>query len=194
MVVAAVRIAVEDLVAQRGREGVTVPMVAERAGVNPTSIDRRWGDLNTLVSDIASVRLNPSRDLPNTGDLREDLTRWAAELIVHYAHPVNASLLGGAAATASVAETDCTRARRGEIALLLDRTDAEGIVVEDVINLVVAPIIYRAIFQPWTLEQDLDDVGEDVDDVGGMASRLVDGLLSRQSSDLDPGVPVVDPT
>jgi hypothetical protein len=69
------------------------------------------------------VRLNPSRDLPIAGDLCEDLTRWVAELIVHYAHPVNASLLRGAAATAGVAETDCTRARRGEIALLLDRTD-----------------------------------------------------------------------
>jgi AcrR family transcriptional regulator len=35
VVVAAVRTAVEDLVAERGRERVTVQMVAERAGVNP---------------------------------------------------------------------------------------------------------------------------------------------------------------
>jgi AcrR family transcriptional regulator len=33
-----VKIAVEELVQEKGRERVTIPMVAERAGVNPTSV------------------------------------------------------------------------------------------------------------------------------------------------------------
>src|SRR5579862_882907 len=33
-----VKVAVEELVQEKGRERVTIPMVAERAGVNPTSV------------------------------------------------------------------------------------------------------------------------------------------------------------
>ena len=59
-----VRTAVEELVRERGSERVTVPLIAERAGVNPTSIYRRWGDLPTLLNDIATYRLDPERPLP----------------------------------------------------------------------------------------------------------------------------------
>ncbi|WP_431278910.1 helix-turn-helix domain-containing protein [Leifsonia poae] len=69
-----VRTAVEELVKERGSDRVTVPMIAERAGVNPTSIYRRWGDLPTLLNDIATYRLDPERPLAQTGSLQGDLT------------------------------------------------------------------------------------------------------------------------
>ncbi|MHA5052874.1 TetR family transcriptional regulator [Streptomyces sp. SD15] len=40
-VLASIRKAVEELVAERGGDAITVPMVAERAGVNHSSIYRR---------------------------------------------------------------------------------------------------------------------------------------------------------
>ena len=49
-VIHSVRTAVEELVREKGSDRVTVPMIAERAGVNPTSIYRRWGDLPTLLN------------------------------------------------------------------------------------------------------------------------------------------------
>jgi AcrR family transcriptional regulator len=166
LVLSAVRSAVEDLVRERGSEKVTVPMIAERAGVNPTSIYRRWGDLPTLINDIATYRLDPSRPLPDTSDLRKDLTDWAGEIVSHYSKPVNAALLRGGAASAGDTESDCLRNRRSEATLLVSRDNSFGITADEVIDHLVAPIIYRVIFLPWTLTDET---------AGNLVSELFDG-------------------
>ncbi len=152
-----VRTAVEELVKERGRERVTVPMIAERAGVNPTSIYRRWGDLPTLINDIATYRLDPARPLPESGDLRRDLTEWAREIVEHYRKPVNAALLRGGAANAGATESDCLRNRRAEATMFLDRFPGSEVDADEIIDVVVAPIVYRVIFQPWTLDDQTAD-------------------------------------
>ena len=53
---AAVYAAVGELVSEGHRDSVTVPQVAERAGVNPTSVYRRWGSVDALMSCLRSVR------------------------------------------------------------------------------------------------------------------------------------------
>ncbi|MFP3467262.1 TetR/AcrR family transcriptional regulator [Leifsonia sp. SIMBA_070] len=159
-----VRTAVEELVEEKGQDRVTVPMIAERAGVNPTSIYRRWGDLPTLINDIATYQLSPERPLPDRGDLRSDLTAWAAELVEHYSNPVNAALLRGGASAAGERQSNCLRNRRIEANVLLERDPDTGITADDILDIVVAPIVYRVIFVPWTLES-------------GTAERLVDRLF-----------------
>src|SRR5271168_5422754 len=74
-VVAAVHDAVNELVGQGNPRQVTVAEIAERAGVNPTSIYRRWGTLEALVLDVEAARLPP---IPDTGNLRGDLLAYAA--------------------------------------------------------------------------------------------------------------------
>ena len=170
-----VKLAVEELVEERGRERVTVPMIAERAGVNPTSIYRRWGDLPTLINDIATYHLDPARPLPDSGDLRADLRGWATEIVHHYAKPVNAALLRGGASAAGETESDCLRNRRTEAGMLLQqdaartvgRPGAGGIDVDRVVDRVIAPIIYRVIVAPWTLSDEYAD-------------RLVDELFAER--------------
>ncbi|GAA2382977.1 TetR/AcrR family transcriptional regulator [Dactylosporangium salmoneum] len=170
-VLSAIRYAVEDLVRERGAEKVTIPMVAERAGVNPTSIYRRWGDAPALLNDIATYRLDPERPLPDSGDLRADLAAWAAEIVEHYRKPLNASILRGGSAMAGEQETDCLRNRRAEALLIVERVrqandGASPVGADEVIDGLIAPIVYRAIFLPWTLDADL-------------ATRLVDRLLPQ---------------
>ena len=149
-----VKIAVEELVREKGRERVTIPMVAERAGVNPTSVYRRWGDLQTMINDIATYRLDPARPIPELGSLKADLATWAAEIVEHYRNPTNAALLRGGAASAGEYEADCTRNRRAEASMMVERYGAASPVTPDeVINHLVAPIIYRVIFLPWTLDE-----------------------------------------
>jgi AcrR family transcriptional regulator len=157
LVLASVRSAVEELIKERGPERVTVPMIAERAGVNPTSIYRRWGDLPTLINEIATYRLDPERPLPESGDLRADLTGWAREIVQHYSKPVNAALLRAGAATAGESESDCLRNRRAEARLFVDRAVNPVITVDQVIDHLVAPIIYRVIFLPLTLDDSTAD-------------------------------------
>ncbi|MBV1853569.1 TetR/AcrR family transcriptional regulator [Catellatospora tritici] len=150
----AVREAVEELVRERGSERVTIPMVAERAGVNPTSIYRRWGDAPTMINDLATRRLSPDRPLPDTGDLRTDLTQWAREIVVHFRDPGAAALLRGGAAAAGTDESDCLRHRRAEATVLIERAPM-SITVDEVLDVVIAPIVYRVLFQPATLVDEL---------------------------------------
>jgi AcrR family transcriptional regulator len=163
-VLAAIRNAVEELVAERGAERVTVPMVAERAGVNHSTIYRRWGDAQAMINDLATYRLDPGRELPASGDLGADLTAWAQEILEHYRDPTNAALLRAGAASAGEQESDCLRDRRAEVAVLLP--SGQEITADDVLDHVLAPIIYRVIFLPWTLTDTT-------------AASLVDGLCRR---------------
>ncbi|MGH1524738.1 TetR/AcrR family transcriptional regulator [Leifsonia sp. L25] len=158
-VIHSVRTAVEELVREKGSERVTVPMIAERAGVNPTSIYRRWGDLPTLINDIATYHLDPERPLVDRGDLRDDLTDWARGIVAHFRKPVNAALLRGGASAAGERTSDCLRNRRTEAGMLLARHPETAVTEDDVMDVVIAPIIYRVIFQPWRLG---DSTAEDV--------------------------------
>jgi AcrR family transcriptional regulator len=154
-VLAAVRTAVEELMAERGSDRITIPLVAERSGVNPTSIYRRWGDVSTLINDVATFHLDPNRPLPDSGNFRDDLSVWARELAVHLARPESAALLRAGAARAGDENNDCSLKRRHEAELLVERATAAGqttISADQVINHVVAPITYRAIFTPETLD------------------------------------------
>ena len=160
----------EELVAEKGSERVTIPMVAERAGVNPTTVYRRWPDAATMINDLATYRLDPDRPLPNTGDIRSDIVAWASEILNHYRKPINAAILRGGAAVAGAQATDCLHGRLDQPAIIDQPAgDAADVSAQDVIDHVLAPIIYRVIFLPATLTEDY-------------AQRLTDTLFADRPS------------
>jgi AcrR family transcriptional regulator len=164
----AIRTAVEELVSERGGERVTIPMVAERAGVNPTTVYRRWPDAATMINELATYHLDPARPLPDTGDLRCDIAAWAGEILAHYRKPVNAAILRGGAAVAGDDESNCLRGRLDEVSVLIQRIGEDAPVsAQDVVDHVLAPIMYRVIFLPSTLTDDY-------------AQRLTDTLFAAQ--------------
>ncbi len=59
--------------AQVGFERLTIPQVAEQAGVNKTSIYRRWPTKDELVRDAMGAAMRHTQDAPDTGTLRGDL-------------------------------------------------------------------------------------------------------------------------
>jgi AcrR family transcriptional regulator len=120
-VMSSVKTAVEELIAERGKDRVTIPLVAERAGVQPSSVYRRWGDLSTMINDIATYHLDPERPIAETGTVEGDLRGWAREIVEHYRNPVNAALLRGGAASAGEQESDCLRNRRTEATAIVAR-------------------------------------------------------------------------
>ncbi len=171
---ALVRTALEELVAEQGRERVTVPAVAERAGVSASSIYRRWGDLQGLLAETATHRLDPNRPLPDTGSLRADLEAWARELIEHLAQPCNTSLLKAAAALANGdSDTDCLRNRRKEALTLVEQARARGEhapQAQQVIDHLIAPIVFRLVFGGEPVKAEL-------------AGRLVEELFAIADKD-----------
>ena len=52
--------AVRALLEERDRADLTVPQIAARAGVTPSTIYRRWGDLSALLADVALERMLPA--------------------------------------------------------------------------------------------------------------------------------------
>ena len=148
---AAVREAVIELICDPGHEPVTIPIVAARAGVNPTSIYRRWGDINGLLTDIAVAELDADTDVPDTGDLTTDLHGWAEEVLAYLKRPGGISFLRTAVNVAVDEEgrQRCLRNRRTQLGLILGRAVERGDAVPPldlVMDRVVAPLYFRVLF------------------------------------------------
>lgn len=63
--------------AEVGFERVSIPDIAELAGVNKTSIYRRWPSKTELVRDALGAAMSHSDHFPDTGELRGDLVGLA---------------------------------------------------------------------------------------------------------------------
>ncbi|MGW7351659.1 TetR/AcrR family transcriptional regulator C-terminal ligand-binding domain-containing protein [Streptomyces sp. NPDC054784] len=154
---ASVHEAVRELLTEVDRDTLVVPMVAQRAGVTPSTIYRRWGTLRELLSDVAVEHLRPETDPEDHGTLAADLTAWAEQFLDEMSSPVGRAYIrdallgdpdGGNAGQCSAYAAEqidvvLTRAReRGE------RTPD----VETVVDAVVAPLMYRILFRPDGLD------------------------------------------
>ncbi|MFD5697265.1 TetR/AcrR family transcriptional regulator [Streptomyces lasiicapitis] len=163
---ASVHAAVRELEAEQGRAALTVPLVAARAGVTPSTIYRRWGDLQELLSDVAVERLRPDTEPADHGDLRADLTAWAEQFLDEMSSTAGRAYIRDAL----LGDPDggnagqCSDYAAAQVDLVLDRArergkngaggegDADGgggaSAREAVMDHVVAPIMYRILFRP----------------------------------------------
>jgi AcrR family transcriptional regulator len=67
------------LLAERGFDDLELPQVALRAGVNASTVYRRWGSKTRLVGEALLERARPLSPTPDTGALRSDLERLLLE-------------------------------------------------------------------------------------------------------------------
>jgi AcrR family transcriptional regulator len=63
--------------AERGFDRLAIPHIAQHAGVNKTSIYRRWPTKAELVRDALAAAMSHTDDAPDTGTLRNDLIALA---------------------------------------------------------------------------------------------------------------------
>jgi AcrR family transcriptional regulator len=148
---ASVHRAAADLVRESGREQVTIPAVAARAGVNPTTIYRRWGDVARLLADVGVTELLATEPVPDTGALHEDLAIWAEALLARIGRPEKVEHLRHvvAALAAGEARGQCIADLRTQIAAILARAEARGEpapAAGQVMDHVVAPLYFRVLF------------------------------------------------
>src|SRR3954453_8098435 len=84
--------------AEHGLTGTTMEGVARRAGVNKTTLYRRWGSKEELVLD-ALLELGERRvPIPDTGSLRDDLLKVAREIVASVSTPEADAVVRAAAA------------------------------------------------------------------------------------------------
>ncbi|WP_158807477.1 TetR/AcrR family transcriptional regulator [Beijerinckia sp. L45] len=148
---ASVHQAVKDLLVAVERADLTVPLIATRAGVTPSTIYRRWGDLAGLLADVAVDRLRPALDPIDTGALETDLQAWVEQYTEEMSSGPGRALIRDVLSNAP----DATHAGRcsgyttAQLQIIGDRAIArQGVAldVERVVDHVVAPIMYRILF------------------------------------------------
>lgn len=149
---ASVHQAVRALLAEMPREQITVPLVASRAGVTPSTLYRRWGDLPQLLADVALERIRPHTDPIDTGALRTDLQAWV-ELFVEEmgSTPGRAMMRDVLGAGDADRACQCSDITRGQLDVLLARAQARGEPVpaaDLLMDRVVAPVVYRILYGP----------------------------------------------
>lgn len=150
---AAVHQAVHELVAEIDRADLTVPIIAERAGVTPSTIYRRWGNLPDLLSDVAMNRMRGDTGPAETGTVLGDLHAWAEQYLDEMTSEVGLTMMHDILAGGHRADIrgQCAGFVANQIKDIIDRGIERKQAVPEVdafVDAVVAPIIYRALFGP----------------------------------------------
>ncbi|MFD0387649.1 TetR/AcrR family transcriptional regulator [Tistrella bauzanensis] len=148
---ASVHQAVRRLTARLGRPGVTIPMVAAEAGVTPSTIYRRWGDLAGLLADVAVERMQPDTMPVDTGGLVTDLDLWFEQYAEEMSSGPGRDMLKDILAAGPEPDrmARCCGYTTTQLDHILDRAAARGEAVPAaaaLIDDVVAPILYRILF------------------------------------------------
>lgn len=141
--------AVEALMAQNKGALPSMAEIASRAGVNPTSLYRRWGDTKYLAAEVAFDRLNRDFPIPDTGSLRGDMLGWASAAARHLSERKNSMLLRIIAADAQSPRALPIEERSAELEAMLERARKRGEAAPDLLEMfeiVMAPIYSRLLF------------------------------------------------
>jgi AcrR family transcriptional regulator len=161
-VVAAVHEAVDALLIDCGPGGFTVADVARRAGVNPTSIYRRWGSLEAIILDVEAARLDEVAPLPDTGALRSDLLAYARTAATDIAKPGRLAflqaLIGAGDLTVEQRQSFLIQ-RATQFQAMLDRGRERGEPMLDytvIVDCILAPLYLRHLLGLSISESDLE--------------------------------------
>ncbi|MFE9369413.1 TetR/AcrR family transcriptional regulator [Streptomyces sp. NPDC006711] len=146
--------AVVALVGERGADQVTLPAVAKRAGVNSSTLYRRWGTLAALMADVAEHRDDAGAP-PLVGDLRTDLERQAAWTLTELARPGGIAFFRAEVAPdideRHAGLRECLRRVSARFSPVLDAARERGDAppppsLEQILDRIVAPLYFRVVF------------------------------------------------
>jgi AcrR family transcriptional regulator len=142
--------AVRRLGTETDRDELTVPQIAAAAGVTPSTIYRRWGDLSALLADVAVQRLRPIADPEDTGAITSDLRVFIEQFMEEMSSPVGRALIRDVfSQSEETYPVQCAGFTTEHLATIASRAKARGetpFYIDEVIDHVVAPIIYHILY------------------------------------------------
>ena len=159
----AVHNATRELLDEQGRASVTVPMIAARAGVTPSTIYRRWGDLAELLADVAVERLKPDSEPLDTGTLKGDLLAWADQFRDEMSSELGRAMVRDVVSARGMEALGepcpCAQFAKSQLEAIVERGEARrqrAPAVDALMDRVVAPIVYRMMFGlPMATQKDV---------------------------------------
>lgn len=153
---ARIQAAVQDAVDAHKQElpspSITVPMIACRAGVTPSTVYRRWGDVSQLLAESAVRQLQADVLPPDSGDWQQDLAQWLEQFVEEMGSNPGREFLRVVMAPSSAGRAvQCDDCIEQTLQTLLARGEQQGARPPDLqrlIDHVVAPVLYRIIVRP----------------------------------------------
>lgn len=152
---ASVHAAVRHLSEAQKRSELTIPQIAAEAGVTPSTIYRRWGDLADLLADVAIERLRPDGEPVDTGSTRGDLEAWLEQYVDEMSsgpgRAMTRDVLAGTSGPRNACQ--CLAFTRQQLATIAARAIDRGetpLDLDALIDHVVAPIMFRILFEEAT--------------------------------------------
>lgn len=142
-----------QLIAKHDVSGVTVDMVAEKAGVSKATIYRRWASRNALMLDAITYIHRPGSS-PDTGSIREDLRTLLKELVAFLNRRNGGAVFGAFLNEAirnpkvSAANKRITHEVRASYETVIVRAIERGELRGDIdvslmIDILISPFLYR---------------------------------------------------
>ncbi|WP_030393044.1 TetR/AcrR family transcriptional regulator [Kitasatospora purpeofusca] len=176
----AVLAAALEVLAEEGVARFGIAAVAARAGVNETTVYRRWGTREKLVLDAMLAGSTEGIPVPDTGDVRTDLAAFARALADYLATPA-----GRAVARAAALSSDDPGLAEAWETFWQSRLELAGAIVERAVErgelpagtdtglaleLLCSPLQTRALLGHRPIEPDLPE---------RLADTVLDGLRGR---------------
>jgi AcrR family transcriptional regulator len=147
--------AVGELVAEAQGE-LTLPVIATRAGVHPTTLYRRWGSLGDLLEEVAISRFSGDIVVPDTGSLRGDLERWAADVATDLNDPDSLALIRAAIGSGPDGGCACLGDRHEQLKAMIEREQERGgpvPTVDRAADTLLGALYYRALFSRQPMDE-----------------------------------------
>lgn len=147
----AIYAAVGELMAE-GASKISFPVIAERAGVNPTTLYRRWADVDALLEEVSVAALTrDGESVPDTGSLEGDLIEWARVIAADITRPQRTRYLRSMVSArpdlvASCPVMDTRREQASEMVLRAERRAESSPTVAQILDHVIAPLYHRIAF------------------------------------------------
>jgi AcrR family transcriptional regulator len=165
-----------ELLADGGIAGLSMDLVAKRAGVGKATIYRRWASKEELVLDALSTAPEAA-PTPDTGSVRGDLVAWARALAMRFrdvpTNDVLPHLIEAAVFDERVRESlqAYVRGRQETVKTILRRGVERGELtnqddIELMVDVMIAPFLYRRLMTGGPITT-------------SFATRLADFVLSR---------------
>ena len=153
-----------DILIADGYAAVTVPLVAEAAGVHSSTVYRRWGNPARLVTAAVQRMSESAVTTPDTGDLAGDLTALLGDVVRLLTHPQTLAVVRSLAAVPphldeeiNAAKVQFWQARFDAGSLIVERATtrgelAEGVEPRQVLELLIGPAYLRALLTGFALD------------------------------------------
>lgn len=175
----AVLAAAMEVLTEEGIARLSIAEVAARAGVNETTVYRRWGSREKLVLDAMLAGSDEGIPVPDTGSVRTDLAAFAHALAEYLATPTGRSVARAASLSADpdLAEAwrDFWKSRLDQAGVIISRAVERGELPADTdaalaLELLCSPLQTRSLLGHRPIEPELPE---------RLADLVLDGLSGR---------------